>query len=114
MNLNEIQLREMEQSFPGLKLLSEGGFNYIFVPQVILPSGCTPEKCDVLLCPQVRDGYQSRLFFASQVAGGPTRNWNSTVRILDRTWYAFSWQTTGNHSFLQMLMIHLNALRNDA
>lgn len=56
---------------------------YFLIRDLELPAGCIPATVDSLLCPTLRDGYQSRLFFAAQVSGGPARNWNATgVRIL--------------------------------
>src|SRR5687767_11593702 len=87
------QIEELK-TFGKLQQAQEGGLTFIFIPQLALPQGCKPERVDVLLCPASRDGYTSRLFFAQQVQKPtlPPPNWNGSVRILERTWYAFSWR----------------------
>lgn len=92
----------------------EGGAIFILISQLRMPPGCVPECADVLLCPSPRDGYTSRLFFSQQVqkpAGAPP-NWNGSVRILERTWYAFSWRMPAQPLRLaQMVLEHLRGLR---
>jgi len=112
MSFDKDQIREMEKSFPGFKHSEEGGFDYFYIPKLNLPNGCVPETVEALLCPQLRDGYNSRLFLSQQITGCPQRNWNGTYRILDRTWYAISWQTTPSSNLFQMLLIHLRAFDN--
>jgi hypothetical protein len=114
MSFDENQIRELEKSFPGFKHIEDGGFNYFYIPNLKLPKGCVPDTVDALLCPQLRDGYNSRLFLSQQISGCPQRNWNGTYRISDRTWYAISWQTTPNNDLFIMLMIHLSAFDNGA
>lgn len=114
MNPYEDQIQEMQKTFPGFKHFTEGGFNYFFIPRLKLPAGCVPDTVDALLCPQLRDGYNSRLFLSQQISGCPQRNWNSVVRILDRSWYAISWRTELNSNLFQILMIHLRAFDNEA
>jgi hypothetical protein len=60
-----------------LSAVAEGGMTYFFLESLRLPDGCDPPRCDALLCPFPKDGYPSRLYLASQVGCGFTRNWNS-------------------------------------
>ncbi len=108
----ENQVQEILTLFPGAKLYSEGGFNFIFIPEIELPTGCIPDKVEALLCYQKRDGYESRLFFSRMIAGGPRRNWNAhNVRILGKNWFAISWRTNPGLTILQMLFTHINAFQ---
>jgi hypothetical protein len=111
------QLDELRRLSRDMRGHEEAGFAYFFLPQLILPEGCEPASLDSLLCPMPREGYSSRLFFASQVkpAGKVTTtalNWNATsVRILERNWHAYSWRTPLGLSLVQMVAIHLKALQ---
>ena len=89
----------------------EGGFSYLRIAGYQLPTGCVPAVCNLLLCPQPRDGYQSRLFFPVQITGGMARNWNGNIRVLGENWYAFSWATDPGLRLVEMLLIHINGLR---
>lgn len=97
-----------------LQQAQEGGATFILISQLKLPTGCQPECVDALLCPSPRDGYTSRLFFAQQVQkpSGAPPNWNGSVRLLERTWYAFSWRMPAQPLRLaQMVSEHLRGLR---
>lgn len=119
MEISADQLDEMKKIYPSAKKAEEGGVTYFFLPNLKMPDGCTPEKVDALLCPSPRDGYTSRLFFAQKVSckDKPKRNpnpkWNSngSVRILDHTWYAFSWRINTSIRLAQMVSAHLDGLR---
>jgi len=107
------QIDELRQ-FGQLQQAQEGGTTFLLISQMAMPVGCTPQRVDVLLCPVPRDGYSSRLFFAHQVQkpSGAPPNWNGTVRILERNWYAFSWRMPEQPLRLaQMVGEHLRGLR---
>lgn len=105
------QIAELKKISPDLSLAQEGGYSYILIPNLALPDHCIPKSVDVLLCPVPRDGYQSRLFFAQQITGGPARNWNGNIRVLSKNWHAVSWKVNAGLSLVDMLLIHLSALR---
>jgi hypothetical protein len=113
MSIPQDQIEELLQVYPDAKQADEAGVTYILLPQMETPAGCIPTHLDALLCTTPRDGYNSRLFFEQMVQGGPARNWQvqGTVRILDRNWYAISWQTNPNLRIVQMVRVHLEALR---
>lgn len=113
LNLNENEVEELKQAFrTGLKGFMEGGLPFIFIEKLQLPDGCSPAAEDALLCPQQRDGYPSRLFFASQIQAPTSPNWNAHgVRIGDRNWYAVSWKVDTNLRLLQLVAAHLRAFR---
>lgn len=112
MDIDQEQLAELVQQYSDVQMAGEGGVNYLLLPQLELPQGCVPSRVDALLCPSTRDGYMSRLFFAELISGGAARNWNvHNLRILERNWYAFSWQTRPNLRLLQMVLAHLEGLK---
>lgn len=84
----------------------EGDKRYLLLKRVTLPAGCNPTATEALLCPQERDGYQTRLFLAQPVNG---RGANWTVhRILDRNWHTWSWQgISANQRLAQILRGHI-------
>ena len=114
MALDQKQVDELKSYFPNLKLVEEGGFEFILISPLALPPGCTPASVDGLLCPTKRDGYSSRLFLSAKVVHkGPAQNWNANgVLIADRNWWAVSWNTNReNLSLFGMVMAHLDAFR---
>ena len=111
MSLPEDQVRELKSQFPDIASAVEANVTYISIPKVKLPKGCTPEIIDVLLCPSPREGYSSRLFFSERVTSHPQLNWQPTVRILEKTWHVFSWQSPPGLRLAQMLAVHLKAFR---
>jgi hypothetical protein len=111
MSFPQDQLDELKLLYNLVSIVHDGPLDYIFVGDLVMPLGCLPARCDVLLCPFQRDGYDSRLFFAERISG-PARNWNGTVRIADRTWHAMSWKfARGDLRLAQLVETHLRALR---
>ena len=112
MSLPTDQIEELKILFGAVKTCEEGGIVYFLISSLSLPSGCSPEKTDALLCPTLRDGYASRLYFAERIHSPTQRNWNANgVRILERNWHAFSWKIPENMRFAQMVGAHLRGLR---
>lgn len=110
-NLPAEQIGELKQLFPTGVEMEEGGTPFFFIPNYQLPLHCTPSRTDLLFCPVPFGGYSSRVYFATMIQGIPARNWNSKgVRIVDRTWWAFSWRVTGDLRPSQLLLAHLGAL----
>src|SRR5260370_42620450 len=111
MGLPEDQIAELKKFYREILAANEGGITYLLLRDAALPSGCTPARMDLLLCPFERDGYSSRLYFAERVQCVKALNWNSGVRVLERNWSAFSWRVAGGLRLLQMVQEHLRALR---
>lgn len=105
------QIEELKKIYPNVQLAEEAGFTYFLLPDLDMPEGCMPPIVDALFCPMPRDGYATRLFFAQQITGCPSRNWNGQARILDRTWFAISWNFTPNQRLIQLIRSHLDAFR---
>lgn len=111
MDFSQDQIDELNRLFPDVNYAAEGGFDYFLIQNVTLAKSCTPECIDVLLCPNQREGYNSRLYFPTQVQSGKKLNWNGANFIFDRQWYAFSWQLQPTERRLaQMLASHLRGL----
>jgi hypothetical protein len=108
----EGDLRELDQLCGGAKEYTEFGLNYVLLPQLRLPSGCTPAVLDALLCLSPRDGYPTRLYFAQQVTSKSSLNWNAqNVAILQRSWFAYSWNYVATGRPIEVLAQHLKALQ---
>lgn len=111
MSLPDDEVAELKQLFSGIQAAKEGGITYVLLPNAKLPSGCTPEVIDLLLCPAERDGYPSRLYFSQQIASPKSLNWNGNTRVLERNWFAYSWKVAQGIRLAQMVLAHLQAFR---
>ena len=111
MEFSKEQIEELKQISPNLGMAEEGGYSYILLKDHPLPAGCKPERMDLLLCPMPKGGYSSILYFAQRPIGCMDRNWNGHAQVLGRAWYSYSWKMKAGYTLLQMLQIHLNALR---
>jgi len=107
----EEEISELKTIAPNLSVAQEGGYTYIHIAGLLLPDGCQPAVVDALLCSVPREGYNSRLFFSAQITGRSVHNWNGNIRVLDRAWYAISWQTQPGLRLAEILTIHLKPLR---
>lgn len=106
------QVQELKAYCEKLKSVHEGSETLFLMEGTRLPTGCSPAKCDTLLCPSGRDGYSSRLFFSEQVSGPYQRNWNATnVRLVERNWFAYSWKIVASGLTLaELVNEHMSAL----
>lgn len=111
MNFPQDQIDELKRLFPDINYAAEGGYDYFLIRNVTLSRPCTPEVTDVLLCPNEREGYNSRLYFPMQVQCSKPLNWNGSTFIFDRQWHAFSWKLQPTERRLaQMIASHLRGL----
>lgn len=105
------QVQELRLLCPGVARCDEGGRTYLYLPGLTLPEGFSPSPIDALLCPTDLDGYPSRLFFTAKIQPTPKCNWNASgVRILEKSWEAFSWKITPGLRLAQMVAAHLKGL----
>lgn len=103
-------MEELRAICPDAREMSEAGLTYVYLPSLRLPEGSNPAQADGLLSLQGREGYPTRLFVSQQVTG-KGNNWNS-FRIVDRTWYACSWNNVSPALRpTQILAEHLRAFR---
>lgn len=111
MQFNENDIAELKLISPDLSFAQEGGSQFILIKGLLLPSGCNPQRVDALLCPNPREGYNSRLYFSEKISGCPDRNWNGNLRVLEKNWCAISWQVPPGLRLAEALLVHLNAFR---
>src|SRR3569832_144830 len=111
MKLPHDQVVELKSIFSHAGYCEEGGSPFIYIPELILPDGCTPDRVEALLCPTARDGYPSRLFFSAIVSGKKQPSWNSKdVRIIERNWFAYSFRVREGLRLAQLVAAHLGGL----
>ena len=114
MEFPDEEIKELEKYCPAVRLVYEGGLIYFYIPALNLPDGCVPKIVEAMLCPVQRDGYTSRLFLSEMVKTPFPRNWNANgVRIVERQWYAFSYNNIQKMTLLQMLGAHLRGLKEN-
>jgi len=90
--------------------MAEGAQDYIHLPALTLPDGCTPRQVDALLCLSQHSGYSTRLFLAQSVSGRGN-NWTPHV-IFGKTWYTWSWNHVPSALRpMEILAEHLRGLR---
>lgn len=111
MTFPDDQIEELKKVYSGVQIAEEGGTNFFLLPNLEMPDGCVPNTTDALFCPTMRDGYQSRLFLSEKLSGCPPRNWNGQARILDRTWFAISWNINQEQRLIQLIRSHIDAFR---
>jgi hypothetical protein len=112
MTFSQDQINELKKIAPFISEADEGGYTYILIDKLRLPGNCIPIELRALLCPAVLEGYNSRLYLSEKPTGCPlSLNWNGNRRVLNQTWFAFSWQTPSDLRLSEMLLIHINALR---
>jgi hypothetical protein len=108
--LSEELLAELTAICDGAKEMAEGGYTLVYLPGLKIRTGDYAFSQDALLCLQARDGYPTRLFLSQQIQGRGN-NW-TTHRIVDRTWYTWSWNNVSSDLRpAQVLAEHLRALR---
>jgi hypothetical protein len=106
------QIDEMRKLYPRAFIASDGGVEYVLIPEMPMPPNCSPDKLDVLLCPRPRDGYSSRLFFSQLVSSARRPNWNKqNERILERNWFAYSFKVPEGLRLAQLVALHLKGLQ---
>lgn len=102
-------LSELQLVCAGASEMTEGGQEYIHLPALKLPEGCSVKEVEALLCLSPHSGYVTRLFLAQP----PGRGANPTSHcILGRTWHSWSWNHVPNTLRpAQVLAEHLRGLR---
>jgi len=109
-------LSDPAKEFEGLKamlagavLLKEGGQPVVLLPGFGFTAAGQAVNMDLLLVPFAHTGYQTRLFFARQIAGRGS-NWKEH-RVAERNWWAPSWNhVPATMRWTQILLAHLRAV----
>jgi len=110
--MSTADVAELRHVCTGALLREEGGVPYVELPQLVLPDFCSPNVVDALFSPRTAHGYPSRLFFSQQIQSRAALNWNTSVRILGRSWFAFSWKINRPPaSVLGLLHMHIGAFK---
>ena len=105
--IDEDNLSELQGIYPKAKVLTEGSYQYVHIPVLAISAGV---KTEALLCPQLRDGYATRLFLSSPIPD-KGQNWTQH-QILGRSWHSWSWQgVPADQRLVQILLGHVKALR---
>lgn len=103
------ELFKLRDLCPAAEIWTDGGHPAVFMPKLQFKAQGGMHTRDVLLWPQARDGYATRLFLSAQVPGA--QNWNS-FSICGRQWFACSWQGVPAHlPWIEILANHLRAFR---
>ncbi len=111
MNISDAEIEELLKFQPNATYASEGGRDYFLLPDLALPPGCEPTKVDALLCATEESGYKCSLFFAQEITTPTAKNWNrKDKRILERNWFAYSYQTPDNLTLLQKFLIQYDGI----
>jgi hypothetical protein len=103
-------LDELRSACGDVSVVTEGGVDFIFLPRLVLPEGCTPRETAALLCTGQHAGYTTRLFFPSIIPGRGA-NWTKHV-VVGKPWYTWSWnQVPADLRPAEILAEHLRGLR---
>ena len=111
--ITEDEVDELKQLCESVLTATEGRHRFYLLRQAPLPPACVPGRLDLLLCPEPKDGYETRLFFSEKPSCTRNLNWQGPVRILDRNWWVYSWKIPNGCRLrlAQMVLTHLRALR---
>jgi hypothetical protein len=108
--INENHLEELKQACGDVSVATEGGVDFVFIPRLVLPEGCTPHETPALLCTGQHGGYTTRLFLPT-IIPGKGANWTRHV-VLGKAWHTWSWnQIPASFRPAEILAEHLRGLR---
>jgi hypothetical protein len=111
MSITDAEIEELLKLQPKATHASEGGRDYFLLPNLALPAGCEPSIIDALLCVTEESGYKCSLFFAQEIKTPTPKNWNRTnKRILERNWFAYSYQTPDGLNVPQKFIIQYDGI----
>jgi len=109
--IDKERFEKLLEDYPKAKTVTEGAEEFIFLPhaKVTLLDGNEAEL-DMLLCPHLREGKPTRLYFSKQLKTRRPRNWGPS-RILEKEWHAISWNgVEASLSYSEMIAEHIGAL----
>lgn len=109
MTFDSDEIRKIREISSSVASATDGGITFLLIEGLRLPEKCTPKVVNALLCPVLKDGYSSRLYFELIPQGIQPLNWNGNLWLLDKNWHAFSWQTSPGQKLFEMIVEHLNA-----
>jgi len=103
-------LAELGRCCGPVKVIAEANFDFVHIEKLKFLSDGLEVEVEALLCPQLRDGYATRLYLALPF---PSKGQNWTQHhILGRNWHSWSWQNVpAEQRLVQILLSHLKALK---
>ena len=115
MSVDEDRLGSVLPISPGASMKTEGGRDYVYLPQLRFRVGEETKEMDALLCLTAEGSSLTRLFLAQPIPERPTvhgASWIQPRMILGRVWHTWSWQDVpASLPLIQVLQAHLKALQ---
>lgn len=103
------QFNALKAFYPSAECWSEGGHELAFIPGVKVQATGGPVQVNLLLYPQAKDGYETRLYVDRQIAASKGLNWQAHT-VCGETWWACSWRGVQAHlPWVNILANHLRA-----
>lgn len=104
------EVDELNRSYGAARIIPEAGFEFVHLEKLKFFSDGQEAEVEALLCPQMRDGYSTRLFLARPFTS-KGQNWTQH-QILGKTWHSWSWQSVpADQRLIQILLCHVKALQ---
>jgi hypothetical protein len=107
--MDAAELTTVKDICPGANSMSEGGTEFVFLPDLRIPVGNAVETRDALLSLSAHSGYTSRLYISAPIRG-KGQNWTIHT-VLGRTWHTPSWNNVMPGRAAEMLQQHLRVYR---
>jgi hypothetical protein len=111
----DTRLNSLSGMIPDAEIKTDGGREYVYLPQLSFHVGTTAKEMDALLCLTPEGSYLTRLFLADAIPERPNvhgASWIPPRMILGRTWHTWSWQDVpASLPLIQVVLAHLKALR---
>ena len=105
----QVQLGALRGLSPNAELVSEGGRQGVFLPQVQFDTAGGRVTRDLLLWPHEMNGYLTRLFVSEQVKHSKNYAWVASS-LCGRNWWVASWQgVSAALPWIEILANHLRA-----
>ncbi len=103
------QFNALKAFYPSAECWFEGGHELAFIPGVKVQAVGGPVQVNLLLYPQAKDGYETRLYVDRQIAAAKGLNWQAHT-VCGETWWACSWRGVQAHlPWANILANHLRA-----
>jgi hypothetical protein len=87
---------------PAAREMSEGGVEYLHLPDLKLPNGMVEDA--LLRLTVTGDGYATRLYLTTKIEK-PGLNWTAH-RILDREWFTWSFKDVPAEERLSVILVN--------
>lgn len=108
MNANDNQLAGLVDLCPDAQLIDEAGKKVVHLPNMCFEVDGQIVRQDLLFVPWPHSGYDTRLFFSSQICG-KGKNWTQHS-LLNRNWHAPSYRVDKLLGWRHQLLQHIKAV----